>query len=117
VIAVVQPHRFTRLRDLMEDFQGAFNDADMVYVAPVYAAGEQPIEGVDAAALAAGLRMRGHRSANEISGADALAKELAGVLKPKDMVICLGAGDITRWAAGLATAIEAERAKVSEPAE
>ncbi|MBA2933412.1 UDP-N-acetylmuramate--L-alanine ligase [Sphingomonas sp. CGMCC 1.13654] len=117
VIAVAQPHRFTRLHDLMEEFQGAFNDADMVYVAPVYAAGEQPIEGVDAAALVAGLRMRGHRSANEIAGADALAKELAGVLKPKDMVICLGAGDITKWAAGLATAIEAERAKVAEPAE
>ncbi|MDH7639452.1 UDP-N-acetylmuramate--L-alanine ligase [Sphingomonas oryzagri] len=117
VVAVAQPHRFTRLRDLMEEFQGAFNDADMVYVAPVYAAGEQPIEGVDAAALVAGLRMRGHRSANEIAGADALAKELAGVLKPKDMVICLGAGDITKWAAGLATAIEAERAKVTEPAE
>ena len=117
VIAVVQPHRFTRLRDLMEDFQGAFNDADMVYVAPVYAAGEQPIEGVDAAALVAGLRMRGHRSAAEIAGADALAKELAGVLKPDDMVICLGAGDITKWAAGLAAAIEAERAKVTEAAE
>ncbi|WP_454885012.1 UDP-N-acetylmuramate--L-alanine ligase [Sphingomonas oryzagri] len=117
VIAVAQPHRFTRLRDLLEEFQGAFNDADMVYVAPVYAAGEQPIEGVDAAALVAGLRMRGHRSANEIAGADALAKELAGVLRPDDMVICLGAGDITKWAAGLATAIEAERAKVAEPAE
>ncbi|WBO23391.1 UDP-N-acetylmuramate--L-alanine ligase [Sphingomonas abietis] len=117
VIAVVQPHRFTRLRDLMEEFQSAFNDADMVYVAPVYAAGEQPIEGVDAAALVAGLRMRGHRSAAEVAGADALAKELAGVLKAGDMVICLGAGDITKWAAGLATAIEAERAQVTEAAE
>ncbi|NIJ33840.1 UDP-N-acetylmuramate--L-alanine ligase [Sphingomonas oligoaromativorans] len=117
VIAVVQPHRFTRLRDLMDDFQQAFNDADIVYVAPVYPAGEQPIEGVDAAALAAGLRMRGHRSAGEIAGADALAKELAGMLKPDDMVICLGAGDITKWAAGLATAIEAERSKVAETAE
>jgi len=116
VIAVAQPHRYSRLHDLMEEFQGAFNDADMVYVAPVYAAGEQPIEGVDAAALVAGLRMRGHRSANEIAGADALAKELAGVLRPKDMVICLGAGDITKWAAGLASAIEAEQAKVAEPA-
>jgi UDP-N-acetylmuramate--alanine ligase len=117
VIAVVQPHRFTRLRDLMEDFQSAFNDADMVYVAPVYAAGEQSIEGVDAAALVAGLRMRGHRSAAEIAGADALVKELSAVLKPDDMVICLGAGDITKWAAGLASAIEAERAKVTEAAE
>jgi UDP-N-acetylmuramate--alanine ligase len=116
VIAVAQPHRYSRLHDLMEEFQGAFNDADMVYVAPVYAAGEQPIEGVDAAALVQGLRQRGHRSANEIAGADALAKELAGILKPDDMVICLGAGDITKWAAGLAAAIEAERSKIAEPA-
>jgi UDP-N-acetylmuramate--alanine ligase len=116
VIAVVQPHRFTRLRDLMEEFQGAFNDADIVYVAPVYPAGEQPIEGVDAAALAGGIRMRGHRSAAEIAGPDALATELATVLKPKDMVICLGAGDITKWAATLATAIETARATMAEPA-
>jgi len=105
VIAVVQPHRFTRLRDLMDDFQTAFNDADIVYVAPVYAAGEQPIDGVDAAALVSGLKMRGHRAAQEISGADALATELARVIRPDDMVICLGAGDITKWAAGLADTI------------
>ena len=61
VIAVVQPHRYTRLRDLMDDFQNAFNDADVVFVAPVYAAGEEPIEGVDSSALAEGLRSRGHR--------------------------------------------------------
>jgi len=117
VIAVVQPHRFTRLRDLMDEFQQAFNEADIVYVAPVYAAGEHPIEGVDAAALVQGLRTRGHRSASEIAGADALATELAGTLRAGDMVICLGAGDITKWAAGLATAIEGQRAKVSEPAD
>ena len=105
VIAVVQPHRFTRLHDLMQEFQTAFNDADIVYVAPVYAAGEQPIEGVDAAALVSGLKMRGHRAAHEISGPDALAVELAQVARPDDMIICLGAGDITKWAAGLADAI------------
>ncbi len=116
VIAVVQPHRFTRLHDLMDEFQQAFNDADMVYVAPVYAAGEQPIDGVNAAALVEGLRTRGHRSANEIAGADALAKELTGVLRADDIVICLGAGDITKWAAGLASAIEAERAQLAAPA-
>ena len=110
VIAVVQPHRFTRLHDLMDDFQTAFNDADIVYVAPVYAAGEQPIEGVDAAALVSGLKMRGHRAAQEIAGADALATELASVIKPDDMVICLGAGDITKWAAGLADAIKQAKA-------
>jgi len=105
VIAVVQPHRFTRLHSLMDEFQTAFNDADIVYVAPVYAAGEQPIDGVDAAALVSGLKMRGHHAAQEIAGADALATELARVVKPDDMVICLGAGDITKWAAGLADAI------------
>jgi len=110
VIAVVQPHRFTRLHDLMDEFQTAFNDADIVYVAPVYAAGEQPIEGVDAAALVYGLKMRGHRVAQEISGPDALAIELAQVAKPDDMIICLGAGDITKWAAGLADAIKKARA-------
>ncbi len=109
VIAVVQPHRFTRLRDHMEDFQGAFNDADMVYAAPVYPAGEQPIEGVDSAAMVEGIKARGHRSAHLIAGADALAAELAGVIQPGDMVVCLGAGDITKWAAGLAGAIAAQR--------
>jgi UDP-N-acetylmuramate--alanine ligase len=110
VIAVVQPHRYTRLHDLMTDFQSAFNDADMVYVAPVYPAGEAPIEGVDAAALVAGLKQRGHRSAQEIAGPDALAKALAEVARADDMVICLGAGDITKWAAGLSTAMAGEKA-------
>jgi UDP-N-acetylmuramate--alanine ligase len=109
VIAVVQPHRFTRLRDHMEEFQGAFNDADVVYAAPVYPAGEQPIEGVDSAAMVEGIKARGHRSAHLIAGADALAEELASVIQPGDMVVCLGAGDITKWAAGLAGAIEAKR--------
>jgi UDP-N-acetylmuramate--alanine ligase len=109
VIAVVQPHRYSRLGDLMSDFQSAFNDADMVYVAPVYAAGEAPVAGVDAAALVAGLKTRGHRAAQEVEGPEALAGELAQIVRPGDMVICLGAGDITKWAAGLAAAIEKER--------
>jgi UDP-N-acetylmuramate--alanine ligase len=109
VIAVVQPHRYSRLGNLMEEFQGAFNDADMVYVAPVYAAGEAPVEGVDAQALVEGLQRRGHRSAATVTDADALATTLAGVVQPGDMVVCLGAGDITKWAAGLAPAIEALR--------
>jgi UDP-N-acetylmuramate--alanine ligase len=110
VIAVVQPHRFTRLRDLMDDFQGAFNDADMVYVAPVYAAGEAAIEGVDADALVEGLLRRGHRAAATIAGPDELAVELAGVVAAGDQVVCLGAGDITKWASGLADAIVKVRA-------
>ncbi|MES1971008.1 MAG: UDP-N-acetylmuramate--L-alanine ligase [Pseudomonadota bacterium] len=109
VIAVMQPHRYSRLGDLMEDFQQAFNDADMVFVAPVYAAGEAPVEGVDAEALVEGIKRRGHRSAATIADAGALATVLAGVTQPGDMVVCLGAGDITKWAAGLAGAIEAAR--------
>jgi UDP-N-acetylmuramate--alanine ligase len=109
VIAVVQPHRYSRLGDLMEEFQQAFNDADMVLVAPVYAAGEAPVEGVDATALVEGLKRRGHRSAATVADADALATVLAGAVQPGDMVVCLGAGDITKWAAGLADAIEAKR--------
>ena len=105
VLAVVQPHRFTRLRDLMAEFQAAFNDADAVYVAPVYAAGEAPIDGIDATALVTGLRDAGHRSAVGVSGADDLARHLAIDARPGDLVVCLGAGDITKWAAGLADAI------------
>ena len=112
VIAVVQPHRFTRLRDLMDEFQQAFNDADIVYAAPVYPAGEQPLEGIDSAALVAGLKRRGHRAASTVEGADTLASALAADLQPDDMIICLGAGDITKWAAGLASEV-AGRARVS----
>nr|WP_086491767.1 UDP-N-acetylmuramate--L-alanine ligase [Novosphingobium panipatense] len=110
VIAVVQPHRFTRLRDHMEDFEAAFNDADVVYAAPVYAAGEQPIEGVDSEHMVSGMKARGHRSAQVIAGPDALADALATSVQPGDMVVCLGAGDITKWAAGLAEAIVKRRA-------
>ncbi len=109
VIAVVQPHRYSRLGNLMEDFQQAFNDADMVFVTPVYAAGEAPVDGVSAEALVEGLQHRGHRSAATVADADELAGVLAGIVEPKDQVICLGAGDITKWAAGLADAIEAKR--------
>ena len=109
VIAVVQPHRYTRLRDLMDDFQGAFNDADIVYVAPVYPAGEAPIDGIDAAALASGLKQRGHRAVSVLDGQEDLARQLRDVAARGDMVICLGAGDITKWAAALPDAIRAER--------
>ncbi|RZL54319.1 MAG: UDP-N-acetylmuramate--L-alanine ligase [Sphingomonas sp.] len=109
VIAVVQPHRYSRLGNLMEDFQTAFNDADRVLVTPVYAAGEAPVEGVDAQALVDGLKRRGHRSAATIADADALADELAATIQADDMIVCLGAGDITKWAAGLASAIGERR--------
>ncbi|MCZ8137266.1 MAG: UDP-N-acetylmuramate--L-alanine ligase [Porphyrobacter sp.] len=109
VIAVAQPHRYSRLNDLMDAFQSCFDDADIAYVAPVYPAGEEPIPGVDHAALVAGMKARGHRAAREIAGADALADALADDIAPGDMIVCLGAGDITRWAAGLAPAITAKR--------
>ncbi|MCK0129012.1 UDP-N-acetylmuramate--L-alanine ligase [Erythrobacter sp. F6033] len=109
VIAVAQPHRYTRLNDLMDDFQTCFNDADIVYVTPVYEAGEEPIEGADAAGLVAGLKSRGHRSAATIADENELASTLAHEIEQGDIIVCLGAGDITRWAAGLASAIESKR--------
>ncbi len=110
VIAVVQPHRYTRLRDLMDDFQNAFNDADVVFVAPVYAAGEEPIEGVDANALAEGLRARGHRMVKTVENLSDQAANLRDLAAEGDIVICMGAGDITKWAGGLAPAVAAARA-------
>jgi len=110
VIAVVQPHRFTRLRDLMEEFSGAFNDADVVLVAPVYAAGEPPIERVDSAALAEDIRARGHRMVRTVADPDDLCHALRDLAAEGDMVICMGAGDITKWAAKLADGVGAARA-------
>jgi UDP-N-acetylmuramate--alanine ligase len=109
VIAVAQPHRFTRLRDHMDDFQQAFNDADIVFVSPVYTAGEAAIDGVDSQALVTGIKARGHRSANYVSDAKDLAIKLSDIVQDKDVVVCLGAGDITKWAAGLADAIKQVR--------
>ena len=111
VIGVVQPHRFTRLRDLMDDFQSAFNDADVVFVAPVYPAGEEPIEGVDSDALAEGLRAHGHRMVRSVSDLDDLCGALRDLAAEGDMIICMGAGDITQWAGALANGICAARAK------
>ena len=101
VIAVVQPHRFTRLRDHMEEFAAAFNDADVVYAAPVYAAGEQPIAGVTHDELVSRIRARGHRDARVIDRPEALAPLLASRVEAGDYVVMLGAGNITQWAAAL----------------
>ena len=109
VIAVVQPHRYTRLQALMDDFQAAFNDADIVLVAPVYPAGEEPIEGVDSAALAEGLRAHGHRMVKQVDTPKELAASLRDIAAEGDMILCLGAGDITKWAAGLADGIAKAR--------
>jgi UDP-N-acetylmuramate--alanine ligase len=101
VIAVVQPHRYSRLHDLIDDFSACFNDADTVLVAPVYAAGEQPIPGVSNDDLVNRMRARGHRDARTISGPEGLAQIVAERALSGDYVVFLGAGNITQWAAAL----------------
>jgi UDP-N-acetylmuramate--alanine ligase len=107
VIAVVQPHRYTRLRDLFQEFCRAFNDADAVIVADVYPAGEAPIEGVDRDALVEGLRRHGHRQVEALSSPAVLPSLIAAEAKAGDLVVCLGAGDITAWAQALPAQLEA----------
>jgi len=101
VIAVVQPHRYSRLQALFEDFCTCFNDADEVIVADVHPAGEAPIEGIDKQALVEGLRSRGLRTVTALPGPDDLAPLIAGLAKPGDIVVCLGAGTISGWANAL----------------
>ncbi|MBY0258395.1 UDP-N-acetylmuramate--L-alanine ligase [Methylobacterium sp.] len=101
VVAIVQPHRYTRLASLFDDFCTCFNDADTVIVAPVYAAGEAPIEGMDRDGLVSGLKSRGHRDAIALQRSEDLAGIVAGRAKPGDYVVCLGAGNITQWAYAL----------------
>ncbi len=100
VHAVMQPHRYSRLKDLFEDFSTCFNDADRVYLTDVYAAGEEPIEGISAPSLAESIRSHGHRHISLTSKAT-LAQDLHPHLEPGDLIVCLGAGDITYWAADL----------------
>jgi UDP-N-acetylmuramate--alanine ligase len=101
VIAVVQPHRYTRLKSLFEPFSTCFNDADAVVVANVYPAGEAPIEGADRDSLVAALRARGHRQVVPLDGPEKLAGIVKGIAKPGDYVVLLGAGSITQWAYAL----------------
>ncbi|HEY2658143.1 MAG TPA: UDP-N-acetylmuramate--L-alanine ligase [Caulobacteraceae bacterium] len=107
VIAVVQPHRYSRLRDLFEEFCGCFNDADEVIVADVYPAGEQPIEGANRDGLVEGLRRWGHRHVLALENPAALPGLIAADARPGDLVVCLGAGDITAWAYALPAQLEA----------
>ena len=106
VHAVVQPHRYSRLQDLFEDFSTCFNDADYVHVADVYAAGESPIDGVSGPSLVESLISHGHKGASSTSK-DSLAKDLKPNLEEGDLIVCLGAGDITYWAADLAKNLDA----------
>jgi UDP-N-acetylmuramate--alanine ligase len=107
VIAVMQPHRYTRLHDLFEQFCTCFNDADAVIVAPVYPAGEAPIAGADRDALVAGLRAHGHRHALPLAGPEHLARLIKQLASPGDYVVCLGAGSITQWAYALPGELQA----------
>lgn len=106
VVAVFQPHRYSRVESLFDDFCTCFNDADIVFVSDIYPAGEAPIEGVDRNALVDGLRARGHRDVRPLPDPDRLAELIADAAKDGDMVVCLGAGTVTAWAQKLPAALE-----------
>jgi UDP-N-acetylmuramate--alanine ligase len=110
VVAVMQPHRYTRLSSLFDDFCTCMNDAGTVIVADVYAAGEQPIPGVNRDALVEGLRARGHRSVVPLPGPEHLAEMVHAIARSGDFVVCLGAGNITGWAAALPAQLAALQA-------
>ena len=107
VIAIVQPHRYTRLQSLFEAFAACFNDADIVIVADVYSAGEAPIAGADKAGLVAAINAHGHRQAMALASPEKLAAMIHAVAGPGDYVVLLGAGNITQWAATLPSELAA----------
>jgi UDP-N-acetylmuramate--alanine ligase len=110
VLAVVQPHRYTRLQSLFPEFCTCMNDAGTVIIADVYAAGEAPIEGFDRDSLVDGLRASGHRSVVPLPGPEHLAEMVHAIARSGDFVICLGAGNITAWAQALpARLVELQR--------
>jgi UDP-N-acetylmuramate--alanine ligase len=107
IVAVVQPHRFTRLQSLFEEFCTCFNDADTVVVAEVYPAGEAPIPGIDRDQFVLGLRAHGHREVIPLPESGALAGVVHGIAGRGDFVVCLGAGNITQWAYALPDQLKA----------
>mgnify|MGYP006188739885 CR=1 FL=1 len=107
IIAVHQPHRYSRLASLFDDFANCFNDADTIFLSPVYAAGEDPIEGIDSEALVSRIKSSGHRDARYLAAPEQLASLVAGIAQPGDFVVLLGAGNITQWAAALPTELDA----------
>jgi UDP-N-acetylmuramate--alanine ligase len=109
IIAVMQPHRYTRLSSLFSEFCTCFNDADTVIVSDVYAAGEQPVEGASRDALVEGLRAHGHRNVHALNDPKDLAAMIAELAEPNDYVICLGAGTISGWAYALPAELETLR--------
>ena len=105
VIAVHQPHRYSRLHDLFDEFCACFAEADVVGISDVFAAGEDPIEGADRDALVAGLIRVGHRHARVVLDEADLARLIKEQARPGDIVVCLGAGTISAWARGLPAAL------------
>ncbi len=101
VIAIMQPHRYTRLSSLFDQFSRCFAEADTIFIADVYAAGEDPIDGANRDALVTAIEAAGHKDARALAGPDALAREISALAKPGDLVIFLGAGSITQWAHAL----------------
>jgi UDP-N-acetylmuramate--alanine ligase len=116
IIAVMQPHRYTRLSSLFNDFCKTFNDADSVIVADVYPAGEQPIEGADRDSLVEGLRAHGHRDVHALRDPKELAGMVAEIAQPGDFVICLGAGSISSWAYALPGELDSIFSKAAKQA-
>jgi UDP-N-acetylmuramate--alanine ligase len=114
IIAVMQPHRYTRLRDLFNEFCTCFNEADVVVVAQVYSAGEEEIGGFNQDTLVEGLRSHGHRHVELLESQDVLPHLINRISIPGDMVVCLGAGSITHWANKLPTELKALRKWPSE---
>jgi UDP-N-acetylmuramate--alanine ligase len=112
VVAVVEPHRYTRVRDLFEEFATSFRDADSVIVAPLYGAGEAPIDGVDHAALAEAIRAAGHKSVALAAKVEDIAPALKQFVASGDMVVCLGAGNSTDWAHALPQWLAAEPLRI-----
>lgn len=105
LVAVFQPHRYSRVRDLLDDFARSFNEAAEVVVCPIYRAGEKPIEGIDTFAVARALRDHGHRAVTPVADLDAATALLADTVRPGDIVITLGAGDVGRVCDALASAL------------
>ncbi len=108
VVAIVEPHRYSRVRDLFDDFANCFSDADAVVVAPLYSAGEAPIEGVSSASLAEAIRVTGHQAVYAVSSERELAPAIRAIAAPGDMVMCFGAGNSTDWAHALPGWLAAE---------
>ncbi|MBL4906762.1 MAG: UDP-N-acetylmuramate--L-alanine ligase, partial [Sneathiella sp.] len=109
IVAVVQPHRYSRLQDLFEDFCTCFNDADVVIVADIYAAGEEPLEGITQDSYVEGLRTRGHQRVLSLPGPEHLADLIEQETSPSDVVVCLGAGSISLWANNLPSELAARQ--------